>query len=521
MLAGRFHLAVLLLALFIACNPSSAADRAVDVSPKPNVDENMFVLRAIARQYNRWPHDTWDGTAALKFCEEGRLEIKYLRSIAQRDHLDGAISGMCDDFLTLIDEYETTLDQIGKINDNARRQAVDDALKTFVIGATKSLKAAADADAEGKSKLQVDAAAAKTLVDDGLKVYIDHSKARDAQTNNSVAAEQDRFSKVLAYAMERNHTAAQGLTDRLHWAAGEAGFDSTPIEPLSDLVKRRPRDPFAMLQLASTGVTEETPINDLINRARWCVLAARQIPADQAFAGYREECMRLATQFACNAAEGDIGRTYTDAPTAHSQEAINITRAMEKMDPQDQDGWVHVELFRALASAGRFDEALQAAKPVLNSRWNQSPPFTITYARIAGITGDVAECEKWLRQSYKLGYADVNFVKESPDFEVIQKQKPAAWAELTTPQGSTYIDFGAFNDDVIVKNRSPFPLTKLKMKFTVIQGGKIWKEERELPFVAADSEETLSNVFHIPGSKYDHYRWTLESAQGDLASKDE
>jgi hypothetical protein len=521
MLVGRHHFAALFLTPILFCGSFSAmaVDRPVDVTPAANVDENLFVLRAFAREFNRWPQDPWDGKAALKFCEESRLQVKFLRSIAVSHRLDDGIRGMCDDFTMLIDEYESSLAEIGKIDDKARSKAIEDALNTFVVGAAKSLEAGAKADRQGKSELEVDGAVAKSLVDDGLKVYIEHSKARDAQTNNSVAAEQDRFDKVLTFAQERNRAATQGLADRNHWAAGEAGFDFTPATPLEDVARRRPRDPFAKLNLAAAGIDDKTTADGFIDRARLCIEAARLVPAGDAFDSYRIECLTRATECSCNAAELGIGATYRDAPTPYAQEAIDITQAMSKADAEDRNGWVHVELFRALSAAGRFDEAIEAAKPLMDSHWNQSLAFGIRYMRVMGVTGHADQLEQWLRACYKMGYSDLKFVKESGDFDCLRTQKPDAYAELTTVKGSTYIYYGLVHDDVIVKNRSPFPMTNLKMKFTVIKGGQIWKEDRTLPFVAADSEETLSDVFMIPDSRYDQYRWSLESDQGKLSSE--
>jgi hypothetical protein len=84
----------------------------------------------------------------------------------------------------------------------------------------------------------------------------------------------------------------------------------------------------------------------------------------------------------------------------------------------------------------------------------------------------------------------------------------------------TSVYFYPFNDDVIVKNRSPFPTTNLKMKFKVIKGGQVWEKERTLEFVAADSEGTVSDVFSIPDSRYDEYRWPLQCDQGKLGSEE-
>lgn len=525
MFAGRKTLAVLVFSPFLFCGHLSAAaadDRPVDVSPAANVDENLFLVRALSHEYNQWPQDAWDGKAALKFCEESRLHVKFLRTTAAQRQMDAGFRGMCDDFLTLIDEYESTLARLGDMDAASRKKAFEDALSTFVVGSLKGLKAGNDVAEQGGSDLQVDVAVGKSLVDDGLKEFIKHSNARNAETNDAASAEQSRFVQVRDYAMERNHVAAEAMTERYHWTEGEAGFDQAAATATLDvLAKRRPRDPFVKVDLAAQGLDNNTTPDDLMARANLCIEAARLIPGDPAYQFYRLNCLGTATTYACNAAEMGIGSTYRDAPTAHSQKAINITQAMLQGDPEDHDGWIHLELFRALACAGRFDEAVQAAAPILDSPWKQNRPFAVRYTRVMGVTGDVDRTEQWLRWSYALGFAELDFVKKSGDFDALRTQKPQAYAELTTIKGTTRIDFGLVDDDVVVINRSPFPITNLKLTFRVIKGGQIWDRERVLPFVAGNSKETLGSVFMIPGSQYDAFRWTLTSDQGKLSSEDE
>ncbi|HET6248643.1 MAG TPA: hypothetical protein VFE47_13155 [Tepidisphaeraceae bacterium] len=522
---ARNHFAVVLLGPLVFCSgllAGPAEDRPVDITPAANVDENLFVLRALAHEYNLWPENEWDGKEALKFCEESRVQVKNLRNIVKHDGLDAGIGGMCNDYLTLIDEYESSLAQIGEIDSAARKQAFDDAFSTALIGGIKAIKAGVDADADGQSQLGVDLTVGKGLIDDGVIEFIKHSRARNAQTEVSASAEKARFEKVLAFVDEHNHAAALAMTERRHWAPGEAGFDPKKFDqPLDDAMKEMPRDPFLKMEAAGTGIDEKTGPVDFIDRARLALEAARQVPAGETFDSYRKYCVTRATEFACNAAELGIDASYHDAPTALSKEAINITKEMLQLDPADANGWAHVELFRALASAGRFPEAIAAAQPILNSPWKDKQAFAILYARVLGVTGDADGLDHWLRVAYALGYSDLKFVKESADFDCLRTKKPAAYAELTTVKGTTTIDFGVVNDDVIVKNLSPFPMTNLKMKFTVIQGGTIVTKERVLPFVAANSQQTLLDVFMVHDNKYDAYRWTVQSDQGKISSEDE
>ena len=524
MFAARFYSALLLVGpLFVlASSPQVRGDdQPTDISTAANVDENLFVLRALGREYNQWPEKEWDGKTAVDFCENGRLHVKYLRKVAAQRGLDPDIRRMCTDYLTLMDEYESTLAALGKIDDEARSKAFDDAFKTFIISSIKGLKAGEEAAEQGKNELGVDAAVGQKLIDDGLMQYIKNSKARDAQTANTAQAEQARFEKVVSYADAQNQAIVRQLTEKYHWTAGEGGFELKGDEPLEAIARRMPRDPFIKLEQAVTGIPPKPTGDDLMNRANLCIEATRLIPADNAYDDYRLESLSTAAQYACDSADMGLGLNFRDTPTPHAQEAINIARALLKLAPEDKGGWAHVGLFRALADAGRLNDAVDAARPVLTSAWKDHLAFVLRYARVMGAAGDADNLDRWLRMSYNLGFSDLKFVADSHDFDCLRAQKPAAYAELTTIKGKTRFDVGFVDDDITLVNKSPFPMTNVKVKCTVIKDGHVQTAERTFPFVAANAESTMTSVFHINGYTYDQFRWTLSSDQGKLSSEDE
>jgi len=508
------------VALLLSGGRLRAEDRPVDVSPAADVDENLFVLRALANQYNLWPANAYDGKAALKFAEEGRVEVKYLRSIARRDALDGGIVGMCDDFFTLMDEYESTLARLGEIDQKAQEKAITDAIASFVKGAIGGLDAGIKAGNKGKNELQVDAATGLAFGDKGLKEFVERSRERHDQTNSSVADERARFESVFNYAMQRNAAAARAVAERRHWAQGEAGFDLPAGTPLKVLAERRAHDPFAKLALASDGANQESDPAGFMQRARLCIAAARLIPADAAFTAYRLDALSDAMWFACNAAGTGLNNSYRDTPTAYAQEAINIVKAYQQADPADREGWGRMQLVRALSDAGRFNEAITEALPLMQTNWKTDRAFAFRYARLMGVTNNADFAARWIRFAYSLGYSEVEFIKKSPDFECVRTQTADEFAALTTPKVRVRIAVGFLDDGVEILNDSPFPMTNIKVHATVIAGAKIWQADKVLPYVAGKSTGTIDYVFKIPDGRYDRLRWSLTSDQGDAKSEE-
>lgn len=506
------------LALVVGAIPHMAVaeDHPTDISPASNVDEDLFMIRAVADLYNQMPQQMFDGKQAVDWCERSRVQVKYLRSTAVNRGLDGGIVAMCDDMTALIDEYEGSLSTLGEIDRKAVTDAIENAVHAYIVGSIKSLQDTNDAAERGETQGQRTITSARSFVEGSVKDYIKQSNESRSQNNQSAGAEQQRFFAIYQYAMKRNGDIARSLTASHGWDAREAGFDADPERAPAG---RRPRDPFAKRLLAREkyqGVTEPA---DLLRRANLCLDAARLVPGDRAYQPYRIDCMADASYFACEAAGYELRRGYADAPSEHAQFAIDVTRAWMAIDPQDLGDFAHVELARALADAGRFDEASDVAAPLVQTRWAENTDFSIRYARLMGIKGNADLCETWLRWSFKHGLDNVNWVRTAADFETLRTQKPAAWQDLLTPKASVWVNFGMLNDDVYLLNQSAFPMTNVKLTATVISKGQVWRINKTAAFVGPGKVFSFDNALSVPGSHVDTIRWSLTSDQANVAGE--
>ena len=120
----------------------------------------------------------------------------------------------------------------------------------------------------------------------------------------------------------------------------------------------------------------------------------------------------------------------------------------------------------------------------------------------------------WLNDAYRKGFTDVAFVRGDADLANFRNGKPERYKALTTAKWSYRIDFGIFNDDVVVSNDSPFELTNIRVDLVVKKGGRTWQPDLTLPSLKPGTSYTFSNVFSIPGSSYDEAKATLNSDQG-------
>jgi hypothetical protein len=514
---------VAILCVFLPAMRSGAADsapvdQALDVTPIPTVDENLFFVSALADLYNAAaPADPLDAPSMLRYCAENRLRAWRLTAVARQRTLDLGVMGMCDDYLGFLDAFETGLSNLGKIDRQAKERARADAWAALGNGLGAAIGAEWKAKAEGKDADQARAAGNLEGLKTGAKEYLDRADTREQATDAATQAEKARVRATVSSIMSRTRLSIKEMAARYHWAADEArlapGFDESV----------RPRDPFLRFALAKKAYDLSAPTPaQLMQCSRRCLNAARLVPAGAAYDGYRIEFMELAAQSAADAADQDVLHDYKKAPSAHAAEAVRIGRTLMAVNPHDASGLGRRALGRALAAAGRFNDSLLIDNELMTeqSKWKDDPSFEFHYARVAAATNHPKDAANWLRSAYSDGFCDVKAVLACADLDIVQQTNPAAYEELTDGKMDVSIKFGVIDDDVILTNRSRFALTGITLKVEIRKGNQTWKAEKKLDRLSSGKAVTFDSVFSIPNNRYDDLDWNLECNQGEFYHSD-
>lgn len=282
---------------------------------------------------------------------------------------------------------------------------------------------------------------------------------------------------------------------------------------MGDFLKRRPRDPFLRVANAEIRVDDETPAAVMAD-ARVCVDAARLVPQGRAYDCYRAEFLAAAAELSLLACSRQLHHfEYSSGPAESAEDAVRICMTLLACDPTDATGTGNMLLARALAFGGRYEEAIGAANKAVDG-WKGNPYFCYRYARLMSLTNKVDLAFDWLAYSYRQGFSDVAVARDDADLSVIRTAAPDRFRELTTVKSSFHIEFGVFNDDVIIRNDSPFELTNVRVDLVVKKGNRTWKPDLRVASVKPGASHTFANVVSIPGSSYDSATATLYSDQG-------
>jgi hypothetical protein len=514
--------AVLMLLLGTSDACAQTQDEPLDVHTAPYVDENLFLVNLLADTYRRWEWDASDGKRVVRFIADSRQRLGRLREMITARGLDPAVGGMYDEGLGLLDAYETYLANIGQIKRDAVGQAVADAAHAFVEGTLDGMRKSIEEERAGTATQESEMTAGLAWLGNSIERNRQKSARRDSATERAMAAELQTLSEQMARASASAQRAVAQLTVKYQWTEGEGGFDGFKAKSLNEYAARRPRDPFARLDLAATQVKGEKP-QDILNDAKQCTVAVRLVPDGAIYDEYRLRFLREGARLAVVAATAELnGGDYGggNTPTPSAPQAVQIVRTLlaEGANGADAGAYGRGLLARALACAGRFDDAWRVINEIMQIKGNVpcrgERDFRLMCARVGSLLNDPDAACFHLRAAYFVGFSDVEVVRKSPDFANVRQNRPQLVAELSTVAVKVAFGRGFLTDDVILENKSPFPLTHIVLDVTIIKGGDIWKRHLELPDLFVDESHTFANLFSIPDGTYDEFRWKLKTDQG-------
>jgi hypothetical protein len=414
--------------------PTPPLDAPLGVVTSPNVDERLFLLRALETMYRLWPIGVEDLGKVQAALAELRQEANRHHQYVKDRKLDDQIASLYGDLVGLLDLCGSMLDERGKApaQDEAKRLALE-------------------------------------------------ANARDFQA---------KFSTAYA----RMQSAAIALTQRYGWAGGEAGFDVSPEQERKELEllekgdvpgllrvfdidrAKRPRDPFVLVggaSLRAQSLGQAASPEALADLMDDCMTAAGLVPEGAFYDTYRSEFIGLAGLFANAAAGAELGkRGMVAAPVSRGAQAVRVWRTYLALEPQDTTGVAREQLALALAAAGRQAEAVATATEVAQLRGND-PDFAYNYACLLSVTGATKDALGWLEHAVKqCGYGGIAWAKADPDLARVRSEQASGFLELTAVRFEWSIDWGTFpHDDIVLVNKSPFPLTNVTLDATVTSTG--------------------------------------------------
>ena len=105
-----------------------------------------------------------------------------------------------------------------------------------------------------------------------------------------------------------------------------------------------------------------------------------------------------------------------------------------------------------------------------------------------------------LQEAFELGWYDVAHANNDPDLDNLRAQRPKEYAALTEVKWAWRINYGVFNDDIILTNNSAFALTDVELQVNIQNGQQQWAPKCEIEYLPPGATYTWENIVSVPNN---------------------
>jgi len=526
----------------------------IEITAAPEASEPLFLIRLMEELYMEWP-ETVDKEKSLPAKLGDLRDRSYLHSENIKGRkLEEPLPSLYDKFLTMVRAYINSLDDAKFINKKAtegRGWDIAQGLGGIAAGAARVFFVG-------------DMITGYSTVTGGASGAFRPGEARTAEKEKALTGILHQRDENLSNFIGSLQNAAFMLTDKYNWPKGTAGClapkedreafqkivalynPAKPREAQAALAQfaaaakaQRPNDPLVIVwYFEFLPLLKERPPEEMLERAVDARRAARLVPNPSIYDSYRAKLLYTAATLTTEAvrkkmeANGESWSTCSDPATA--AQAVGLWDACLKLFPRgDPSGEMVEQRVWALAACGHYKEALAQALAVKAKRGGNAA-FTLNLAALQSLSGNLEDACASLRILFgKYGYQDVLKIKKGPDFQPLREANPETYAKLIRPRCMLDIDLGwktgrtltlgmGFGtDDVIVTNKSPFPLTHVHVSGHVVDAKQ---KERPLDLTVESIKPGASHkwekVFSLPRGEFntDAVKIECDQTEGDAES---
>lgn len=491
--------------VLMLCSPFVGRGQTEVVPPAASsslrTDESLFLLRLLETMYENLPDPTQTKNAREldEAVSERKLFSARTRTRIEDAKLDKRLAPLFSDYDTVMDAIVSLHDSKRSISGKHQRKGLKDSATTgFKYGVSGGIaySALSSGRDDGNTSLEGAAlvglaSAAFGFISDMWEQMEDNKEAEKAELKARVEETMNSYRSAVS----RGQSVANALTLERAWKKGEAGWSldqdsSARVQKLlddadtrgllrvtSEQIEARPRDPFirlfrVWLFLAQDEQSKSFKSKDYSSLAKECLNCATLVPSANLYDDFRKEYLFYGALAAGKARslEAEAGISPYGS-TETSRQCLSIIDQCLSLDSSDSSGWLRLIRSAALLSDGQVQEAgAQVSK--ITELHKENPLFQYQYACILSRMGKFDSALACLRRSFELGHSEVADTKKDPDLAALRRNSRKEFDDLVAVKFEWKIEYGIFNDDLIVWNKSAFPITNVKLTPILQQDGK-------------------------------------------------
>jgi hypothetical protein len=508
-----------------AKTPQIATDKILKLTPKAEVDEQLFLIRKLEFLYLQWPTDLKDQKTVAKRLAALRYELVGVEAFATTKNYDKKVIALYSDTIELVDLYSDLLIKMGAIDENFYRELNKKALEGGIDNFREGFLGGGAAALLGIEPITASVILGGHFIKKAFEAHQEQQQLEEQRENEIENLQNDylnkrsrrlgKFEAQLDFLLQENST----------WDKNEVGFDQDEeesqrilkatqtndrqflMERLITLSKVRPRDPFVFGDIGnfcadmawSAGFefdNDETAEGWRKHAVDNYLQAVRLIPSGRFHDGLR-------TEYLLKAAQNASASLYHSGNK--SALPITIANTALKVSPRDADGRIRKVKAWALARNGVFDEAINLYQQVGTIR-GRDDRFHYGLACLLSMAGKVEDSMRHLKVAWEMGYRQVRHIRKDKDLVGLRREKREDYLELWRPKWSWGMVHGTFFwNDLKVQNKSGYPWTKVVVKATWKgTDGTEYSEVYWAPSIRVNETYTFEGVFdNASESEYD------------------
>jgi len=546
MKAPRWILSVASAALMLCCaivgNGQTQATPP-ETSTASRVDESLFLLRLLETTYENLPDPTQIKNAREldEAVSERKMFNARIRTRIEDAKLDKRLAPLFSDYDKVMDAIVSLHDSKSSISGKHSRKGIKDSATTgfkygviggFAYSALSSAREDGNSSVEGAALVALGSAAIGFLSDMWQQME-DNKEAKKAELRARVEETMNTYRGAMA----RAQSVANALTEERGWKNGEAGWildqslaanvqdlqDKSDIRGLlriaNDQIENRPRDPFVRLFrvwlfMSQDEQAKSFKAKDYSSLAKECLNCAALVPQVSLYDDFRKEYLFYGALAAGKARslEAESGISPYES-TELSRQFLSISDKCLALDSADPSGWLRLIRSAALLSDGQVEEAGNQASKITDLH-KENSLFQYRCACIVSRLGKYESALAFLRRSFELGYSEIADVKKDPDLAALRRNSRKEFDDLVAVKFEWKIEYGIFNDDLVVWNTSAFPITNVKLTPILQQDEKQW-QPKLLPVAVIYPKQSYKwvNAVSIPGGRLTSAKAGIECDQ--------
>jgi len=474
---------------------AACASPADSAAAQARAHEERFLLYGILDTFEFW--DANDQTTG-DWIAGTRSRLAALRTGGVSGGLDPGFARLYDGAIAAVEAYAVFVEQREGIESARQQQASRDSLQALLTGAVAAFESADQAERRGSSETTAGLAGLAGGIGSGIDEAARRADARNAQATAAIAAAQATFRTTLTTSLSDATAFARQLAEKHGWAPAEVGLGDGGTVAVRDIVRLRPRDPFARARLARL---HDATVASRLAAAADFTTAADLVPDRQDYHGVRTAFLRDAALYHIAGAALQAP-AFSAGPPPAIADAMTTVRRYRDADPEDASGTGRLLLARALAHTGQHAQALNEALAV-REQFKQDANYQTLVARLTSLSGASEHTAGWIESAYRLGFTDVGRLRGHPDLAAFARERPDDFALLTTVQVSFQVLMDWMLHDLVVTNDSPFALTNVRAEVTVRRGAKVLSPVVSCATLASGSSCRINDIGTLAGDRYD------------------